>query len=127
MLDIDYGRHEFTCPVLALRNWIEAAQITSGWLFWHTKKGGRLEHVREELNDRALFYILKRYVEQADLTVKKLTPHSFRATFATLLSSNGVDGLEIQKGGRWRDYDTMSGCVRKGKEFKSEWSKRLGF
>lgn len=90
------------------------------------QKRGRLEHVRQELNDRAVFYILKRYIDLAELTGKK-TPHSFRATFATLLSSNGVDGLEIQKGGRWRDYDTMSGYVRKGKEFKSEWSKRLGF
>jgi integrase len=77
-----------------LRNWIDAAQITSGRLFRHIKKGGRVEHVREELNDRALFYILKRYVEPAELTNKKLTPHSFRATFATLLSSNGADGLE---------------------------------
>jgi hypothetical protein len=73
-LDIDCGRYEFTCPVRALRNWIEAAQITSGRLFRHIKKGGRLEHVREELNDLALFYILKRYVEQAELTGKKLTP-----------------------------------------------------
>jgi site-specific recombinase XerD len=96
-------------------------------LFRHIKKVARLEHVREELNDRALFYILKRYIQAAELTSKKLPPHSFRATFATLLSSNGVDGLEIQKGGRWRDYDTMSGYVREGKEFKSEWSKRLGF
>lgn len=96
-------------------------------LFRHIKKGGRLEHVREELNDCALFYILKRYLAEAGLTSKKLTPHSFRATFATLLSSNGEDGLEIPKGDRWRDYDTMSGYVRKGKEFKSEWSKRLGF
>lgn len=127
VLDIDYGRHEFTCPVRTVRTWIEAAQLTSGRLFRHIKKGGRLEHVRDELNDRALFYILQRYVEQAKLTGKKLTPHSFRATFATLLSANGVDGLEIQKGGRWRDYDTMSGYVRKGKEFKSEWLKRLGF
>lgn len=127
ILDIDYGRHEFTCPVRALRNWIEAAQITSGRLSRHIEKGGRLEHVREELNDLVLFYILKRYVEHTEFTGNELTPHIFRATFATIIFSNGVNGLEIQKGGRWRDYGTMSGYVRKGKEFKSEWSERLKF
>lgn len=127
VLDIDYGRHEFTCPVHALQTWIEAAQITSGQLFRHIKKGGRLEHVREKLNDRALYYILKRYVDAAELTGKKLTLHSFRATFATMLTANNVDSLEIQALGRWRDIDVMKGYVRRGKEFKSQRSKRLGF
>lgn len=42
---------------------------------------------------------------------KTLTLNSFPTSIATIIASNGVDALEIQALGRWRDIDTMKGYV----------------
>ena len=127
IVDVDYGRHEITCPVKALKAWLETAQLTRDAVFREIKKGYRVEHLRRRLNDDGVRRLVTRYIRKAGITGKKFTPHSFRATFATMLAANNVDALEIQALGRWRDLDVMKGYVRHGKEFKSQRSKRLGF
>jgi len=49
---------------------------------------------------------------------------SYLATFATILLSNNMDSLEIQKFDRWKDYNKMRGYARRGREFKAQPSKR---
>lgn len=127
IVDLDYGSFEHTCPVKALQNWIAAAQLERNAVFRHITKGNSTEHLKGRLSSDGVLRIVKRYMHKAKITGKKFSAHSFRATFATILATNNVDSLEIQNLGRWRDMDTMKGYVRRGKEFKSQRSKRLGF
>lgn len=103
----------------ALRKWVEAAQITSGRSFRHIKKGGQFEHLREKLNGCALFYILKRYIEQAELTGKNALALFPRDFYRSLLLQRGRWTRDSKRLPR-AVYDTMSEGVRRREEFKSE-------
>lgn len=96
------------CPVLALREWLEASGVSEGAVFREVRGKSRDKVQAGSLSRSTVNNLVKHYVEKAELRKGKWTPHSFRAGYATQAI---VDGKEpeayIRKRGGW---STSSPC-----------------
>jgi integrase len=110
------GRHEDTCPVRALRCWLEVAGITAGPVFRKVNKAGRAESRR--LSEDAVRQILLRRAAEARVKGSLSEPisrHGLRAGFVTTAYRNGVADEEIMGHTRHRSLTTMRSYVRRAK------------
>lgn len=124
---IVFGRHEATCPVRALRHWLEAAQIGSGPVFRKVNKAGRAEAQR--LSEDAVRQILLRRAAQAGVKgslAEPVSPHGLRAGFVTTAYRNGVPDEEIMGHTRHRSLTTMRSYVRRAKLSQTSPAGKLG-
>ena len=113
---IVFGRHEDTCPALALRCWLASASIKSGPVFRKVNKAGRVEARR--LSEDAVRQILLRRAAQAGVKgslAEPVSPHGLRAGFVTTAYGNGVPDEEIMGHTRHRSLTTMRSYVRRAK------------
>jgi integrase len=111
-----FGRHEATCPVAALRAWLEAAAITSGPVFRKVNKAGKVEGRR--LSEDAVRQVLLRRAALAGIKgtlAEPVSPHGLRAGFVTTAYRNGVPDEEIMGHSRHRSLATMRTYVRRAK------------
>jgi integrase len=124
---IVYGRHDATCPVEALKNWLETAAITTGPAFRKVNKAGRVEARR--LSEDAVRQILLRRAYQAGVKgslAEPVSPHGLRAGFVTTAYRNGVPDEEIMDHTRHRSLTTMRSYVRRAKLSKTSPAGKLG-
>lgn len=124
---IVFGRHEATCPVRALRHWVEAAAIKAGPVFRKVNKAGRVEARR--LSEDAVRQILLRRAAQAGIKgtlAEPVSPHGLRAGFVTAAYRNGVADEEIMGHTRHRSLTTMRSYVRRAKLSRSSPAGKLG-
>ncbi|MFP1132862.1 site-specific integrase [Asticcacaulis sp. W401b] len=124
---IVYGRNEATCPVRALRHWLEKAEIRFGPVYRKVNKSGRVEARR--LSEDAVRQILLRRAAAAGIkgTVSEpVSPHGLRAGFVTTAYRNGVPDEEIMGHTRHRSLSTMRSYVRRSKLKTSEPTGKLG-
>ena len=124
---IVFGRHEETCPVRALRRWLDAAAIKSGPVFRKVNKAGRVETRR--LSEDAVRQILLRRGAHAGIhgsLAEPLSPHGLRAGFVTTAYRNGVPDEEIMGHTRHRSLTTMRSYVRRAKLSKTSPAGKLG-
>ena len=113
---IVYGRHDATCPVRALRRWLDAAAVKTGPVFRKVNKGGRVEGRR--LSEDAVRQILLRVAARAGVKgtlAEPVSPHGLRAGFVTTAYRNGVPDEEIMGHTRHRSLTTMRSYVRRAK------------
>jgi len=124
---IVFGRHEDTCPVRALRRWLDAAAIASGPVFRKVNKAGRVETRR--LSEDAVRQILLRRAAQAGINgtlAEPVSPHGLRAGFVTTAYRNGVSDEEIMGHTRHRSLATMRSYVRRAKLSHASPAGKLG-
>jgi integrase len=106
---IVYGRHEATCPVRALRHWLDKAEIRIGPVYRKVNKAGRVEARR--LSHDAVRQILLRRAAEAGIkgTIgEPVSPHGLRAGFVTTAYRNGVPDEEIMGHTRHRSVSVRS-------------------
>lgn len=124
---IVYGRHEATCPVRALRTWLDKAEINTGPVFRKVNKSGRVEARR--LSEDAVRQVLLRRAADAGIkgTISEpVSPHGLRAGFVTTAYRNGVPDEEIMGHTRHRSLSTMRSYVRRSKLKTTEPAGKLG-
>ena len=92
---IPRGRHPASCPVRALRSWIEAARITGGPLFRPVDRNGRLR--AGWLHPDAVGAVVKRALGRAGFAMGEFGGHSLRAGFATQAAKNGATAFDIMR------------------------------
>jgi integrase len=122
-----FGRNEATCPVRALRSWLEAAGIGFGPVFRKVNKAGRVESRR--LSEDAVRQILLRRAALAGVKgslAEPVSPHGLRAGFVTMAYRNGVADEEIMGHTRHRSLTTMRSYVRRAKLSQSSPAGKLG-
>lgn len=112
-----------TCPVEALRTWLEAASITEGAVFRAVNRHGR---IAARLSDRAIALIVKRRAAVAGVDPKGYSAHSLRAGCATEAASRGVEERDIGRHTRHRSIAVLRGYIREGTVFMNNASARLG-
>lgn len=115
-ISIPYGSSPETCPVRALRAWVDIAMIAGGALFRKINKGGRVAARR--LSADAVRSILLTRAKRAGLKSKwqePVNPHSLRAGFVTTAYNNGVPDEEIMRHTRHKNLATMRSYVRRSK------------
>jgi integrase len=113
---IPRGRADDTCPVAALRTWLEETEISAGPLFRKVNRGGVVETTR--LSTDAVRQILLKRAAKAGVKstlAEPVSPHGLRAGFVTTAYRNGVPDEEIMGHTRHRSLTTMRGYVRRAK------------
>jgi integrase len=92
---IGMGKHEESCPVRALRAWLDAAGIESGPVFRAVDHQGRVSST--VLCPRSISKILKRAAKRAGLDPRNISGHSLRAGMATTAAIHGAEEREIAR------------------------------
>jgi len=124
---IVFGRHEATCPVRALKHWLETGRIKTGPVFRKVNKAGRVEVRR--LSEDAVRQILLRRAAQAGVRgslAEPISPHGLRAGFVTTAYRNGVPDEEIMGHTRHRSLATMRSYIRRAKLSHTSPSSKVG-
>ena len=124
---ISRGRSEESCPVTALRTWLDQAGIASGPLFRKVNRGGKVEASR--LSTDAVRQILLKRAAQAGIQgslAEPVSPHGLRSGFVTTAYRNGVPDEEIMGHTRHRSLTTMRSYVRRAKLGQTTPASKLG-
>jgi integrase len=121
---LPFGSSQDTCPVRALRQWLDRAGITDGPVF---RSVGRYGHVsRRGLHKDSIGKLLKRAASRAGLKVEELSGHSLRAGCVTQAAMNGVREFVIMKQTGHKTVTTLRRYIRSGEIFRENAAAGLG-
>ncbi|MBM3289653.1 MAG: integrase [Candidatus Hydrogenedentes bacterium] len=123
-LDIGHGSHDATCPVRALRRWLDAAGIEAGPVFRAFEIDGGLSPRR--LNDRAVARVVKAAAKRIGLTPEQFSGHSLRAGFVTQGYREGIAEGDIMRHTRHKSRAVMGKYRREGERFLTNLSAKVG-
>lgn len=99
----------------ALKDWLQAAQITDGWLF---RSIGKSSVVGSSLTDRSIAEIIKARATAAGLDPQKFSGHSLRSGFLTSAAMSGASLFKMMEVSRHKKVDTVQGYIRFADHFK---------
>jgi site-specific recombinase XerD len=89
---LPFGSNPDTCPVRSLKAWIDASAITTGPLFVHIDRHGKMHN---RLSGSAVAEVVKRHAGSAGLDTSKFAAHSLRAGLATAAAIAGASERSI--------------------------------
>lgn len=113
---IPYG-DEVVCPVKAIKNWCEKANITQGPVFCRITKGGNI--MPFGIDAHHINIIVKSIAKACNLpNADDYSSHSLRRGFATTASQQGASLASIMQQGRWQHTGTALGYMEEGKRFE---------
>jgi len=121
---LPYGSDPQTCPVRALRAWLEQAGITRGGLFRAIDRCGLVSD--QALHADSIAYLVKRTAGRAGLETGEYAGHSLRAGLATQAAMNGASELAIMKQTGHRSLATVRKYIREGSLFRDNAATKLG-
>ena len=121
-VSVVHGKRESSCPVRALRRWLDQARIGDGPIFraiaGDTVGAGSLAPER-------VYLTVKRLAVKAGLDPARLGAHSLRVGHVTQALENGADVVKTKEQLRHKRIDTTLGYNR-GRSFKGSSSAKLG-
>jgi integrase len=121
------GEQRATCPVRALRAWLETSEADVGAIFRKISRSGRIAFAG--LTPGAVRRILLQRATLAGLEVassERLSPHGLRAGFITQAHLNGASEDAIMAQARHRDWRTTRRYIRQAKVVSETAAKKLG-
>lgn len=135
---ITLGSSLLTCPITALRNWIQLAGIVEGPVFVGINRHGKLQ--KESLSDRAIALIIQNNAyltekvnkakekaqQDPTIAIPDFGGHSLRSGFATTAILNKVPEHLIMAQGCWKKSDTMKKYIRETNRWSNNASLGLG-
>ncbi len=121
---IPYGSNPETCPVRALRAWIDGSGITAGPLFRSVNRHGQIQAPR--LSDKAVALVVKRYASAAGLNATNYAGHSLRAGLATSAAIAGASERSIMNQTGHRSTTMVRRYIRDGSLFRENAAARVG-
>ena len=121
---ISRGEHEFTCPIEAVRTWIETADIKSGALFRAVDRHGNVSST--PLAPRSIAKILARALARTGGVKGRISPHSLRVGMCTQAAINGAEERNIQRSTRHRSTAMVRRYIRDSDPYRDNASGKLG-
>ena len=121
---LPYGSELRTCPVRAIRAWLEQADITAGPVFRAVDRFARVSG--HALHADSVAYLVKRAAKRAGLETSEYAGHSLRAGMATQAAMNGASELAIMKQTGHRSLATVRKYIREGSLFRDNAAAKLG-
>jgi site-specific recombinase XerD len=106
----------------AVRDYLSARGDCSGFLFWASRKGGKLLE-NSKLTDQAIYARIKRVAKVAG--VKTLSPHDMRGSFVSDMLDGGVDISTVAAMAGHSSVSTTQRYDRRGDEAKKKAAKAL--
>ena len=120
---ITYGNDATTCPVRALRSWLDAAALRDGPAFRTVDRHG---HIGGRLVGAEVARIVKRLATRAGLDASRFSGHSLRAGLATSAAVQGRADRRIMDQGRWKSRAMVDRYVRDASLFRDNVSAGIG-
>jgi integrase len=135
---LPYGAHRETCPVHALADWLEAAELTDGPVFRPLSRHGVV--LPRRLHPGAVALIVKRAVAAAQaeaiaqgnrvlanaLDPARYAGHSLRAGFITSAAAAGVSESDIMRQSGHKRADTLRKYIRHATVFRHNAAAKVG-
>jgi integrase len=113
-----------SCPVAALRTWLQAAGIDKGTVFRAVHaRGGLLER---PLSGQMVWRIVKEYAAKAGLDAARFGAHSLRSGFVTTLANEGVPITQIMDQTGHADPKTALKYVKDHERAQHDLTGKLG-
>jgi site-specific recombinase XerD len=113
------------CPVLSLKNWIEASKISSGPLFRRFSKGSKLTENR--LTDQTVALLIKKYLKLAGIDNKNYSGHSLRSGFATAAAESGANERNIMAMTGHKSTEMVRRYIKEANLFKNNALNKIKF
>ena len=123
-IGLPWGSQPDTCPVRALRRWLDAAGLSEGPLFRAVDRHGRVSQSR--LNKDSIGNVIKRAALRAGMSTEALAGHSLRSGHVTQGAMNGVPEFIIMKQTRHKSLATLRKYIRYGELFRKNSAAGLG-
>jgi site-specific recombinase XerD len=123
-IGLPYGGNPMTCPVRALRAWLDAAGITAGPVFRGVDRHGNVS--AERLSDRSVANVVKDAAERAGLDAAAFSGHSLRAGLATAAAKAGKSSRSIKRSTGHKSDRILDGYVRDAELFADNAAAGLG-
>lgn len=111
---VPFGQRPETCPVRALRAWLDAAGIAEGRVFRSVTRHGA---VNGSLSAKALATVVKATAERAGFDPADFAGHSLRAGFVTSAAERGKTAENISRHTGHRRLETVNVYVRRANAF----------
>ncbi|MDH7602584.1 MAG: site-specific integrase [Armatimonadota bacterium] len=121
---LPYGKSPDTCPVNALRHWLEVSEISEGAIFRGLDRHGNF--VSKRLSIRSVGNIIKRAVKAAGLDPEKYSGHSLRSGHCTQASRAGVAEHVIAQQTGHKSMSSLKRYIRLGRLFEENSADSLG-
>ena len=121
---VPYGSNLATCPVRAVKRWLDILGSESGPVFRPINRHGQISDAR--LSDRAVGLVVKRWVERIGLDPNIYGGHSLRAGLITEAARAGLDAMAISRQSGHRSLNTLKGYVRLGSLFSNNAAAAVG-
>jgi len=124
-IGVPYGSHPATCPVRALRAWLEASGITEGPLFRPVRRGGAV--LPSRLSGRAVALVVKRSVLAAGVgEAARYGGHSLRSGLVTAAAEAGVQERVIAEQTGHRSMTVLRRYIRSASLFQQNAAAEVG-
>ena len=121
---LPYGTLAETCPVRALRRWLDAAEITSGPLFRPIGRYGTIGTAA--LHPQGVVRAVKRAARLIGLEVSDLSGHSLRSGLATTAAQAGVSERVIMAQTGHTDVRSVRRYIRESSLFRENAAGLIG-
>ena len=121
---IPYGSNPETCPVRAVQEWLECANIKEGPLLRSVNRHEQLQQAR--LSDKTVALVVKRMAAAAGLDATLYAGHSLRAGLATAAAIAGTSERAIMKQTRHRSERMVRKYIRDGELFRNNAAATVG-
>ena len=114
------GKKATTCPVVALRRWLQLRGKTPGPLFCQIPGGSAVMDQAAPLSGEAINKLIKRAVEAIGVDPAPFGAHSLRAGCITAAAEAGHDALAIMQRTGHRAVQTVARYVRPASVFSRD-------
>jgi integrase len=105
-----------TCPVKAVKAWLQAAGIIEGPIFRPVAKGGRLGSRR--LTGKSVCTLVQAYAGRLGLDGDAFGAHSLRSGFLTSAARRGASVFKMRDVSRHKSIDVLQAYVRDADLFR---------
>lgn len=116
IIGIPYGKDEVTCPVRALRAWLENSGVEEGPIFCAVDRWTGVS--RRPLEDHRVALIIKKLAAKAGCDPAAFSAHSLRSGFATAAAEGGASERAIMDQTRHRSLKQVRRYIRRGSLFR---------
>lgn len=135
VIGVPFGSHAETCPVRALRAWLDISGIPSGPVFRRITRHGHIGDA--PMTGHGIALVVKRAVFRSalaeGLTLKDayaladtVGGHSLRAGFVTAADAAGAPIAKVMEQARHARFETTFGYIREADAFRGNAASYLG-
>lgn len=115
IVGIQYGRRRLTCPVRALKAWIELRGSWHGPLFTGISQSGQIS--RKRMCTESMCRVLKRVLDEVGEDSKEYGMHSLRSGMVTTSIEDGASETMVMQRTGHKSYQSLKRYVRPAKAF----------